>query len=148
MQNITSILFFVGMLLLILEVAVLGFSSLILLFIGAAFILTAALLWLGILPVSVTAIALTSGALTLIFAILLWKPLKKLQKTPEEKPLESDFLEHEFILSDDLNEFNKVSHQYSGITWQVKSSQAIPQGTLVKVVRCEVGVLWVEVKAS
>ena len=35
---------------------------------------------------------------------------------------------------------------YSGVRWQVKSEQPLTAGTLVEVVRADVGVLWVKAK--
>ena len=62
----------------------------------------------------------------------------------DDSGINNDFADILFVLDDDLNSDNVVTHQYSGIEWKIKSNTPLEKGTQVKVVKKEVGVLWVE----
>ena len=81
---------------------------------------------------------------TLALAIVLWKPLKKLQNKPSKTDIKSDFAVITFKLEKDLSPSERYTFNYSGIQWQIKSETQIEKGVMVEVIKKEVGVLWVK----
>lgn len=140
----------IGLALIIIEIAVLGFSTLFLLFVGLGCLGTAVLIGLSILPDNWLYAILATAVQSAIWWFFLWKPLKNMQhrqQTPHDQP--SGFGHIEFILESDVTEEAFSEHTYSGIRWTVKLSEGVPpltQGTPVRVTKSEVGVLWVEPK--
>ncbi|WP_372763254.1 NfeD family protein [Pseudoalteromonas sp.] len=142
-DNLPQVLMVLGILALIIEVAVLGLTTFILLFLGISLFVTGLLMSLGIMTDSITTALWSNTLITAALAILLWKPLKKMQSNVDRKQVNSDFAELTFVLSSDLNEQQVSTYKYSGISWQLKSEQPLSAGTRVKVVKKEVGVMWV-----
>ncbi len=143
-ENITQTLIVMGLLALIVEVSVLGFSTFFLFFLGLSMLLTASLMgfdWLE--PTWVNAVY-ACAILTLIFALVLWGPLKKIQSQQETKSVTSDFADISFTLTEDLNADSIYHYSYSGVQWKLQSHTPLEKGTLVKVVKKDVGVFWVE----
>jgi len=133
-----------GFIMLSLEI-VTGFSTGILLFGGLAALATGLLMSLGVLPptwvVGVSSTGIGSG----LIALLLWKPLKKLQGSgPAKKDNSSDLVGHEFVLDTDIFVGNPSVTNYSGVTWRVEIDEdagvdALPAGQRVSVSSVEVG---------
>ncbi|GAA61748.1 hypothetical protein P20652_3637 [Pseudoalteromonas sp. BSi20652] len=146
-QNLPQTLMVLGIVALIIEVAVLGLSTFILLFFGLSLFLTGLLMSLGILPDSLTTALWSNAVVTAGLAVALWKPLKKIQNRVDEKQVNSDFADLTFILTSDVTKQGLTSHQYSGISWRLKSEQPISAGIEVIVTKKEVGVMWVTPKA-
>jgi membrane protein implicated in regulation of membrane protease activity len=67
-----------------------------------------------------------------------------MQSKVEVQDIESDFAQETFVLADDVDSSGGTRHIYSGVPWKLKSQQPISAGTTVKVVKTEVGVMWVE----
>ena len=99
---------------------------------------------MGILADSMTTALWSNTLITAAISILLWKPLKRMQNNVERKPVNSDFAELTFVLNQDVTIEGLSTHQYSGISWRLKSKQPISAGTQVKVTKKEVGVMWVQ----
>ncbi|REL30913.1 NfeD family protein [Thalassotalea euphylliae] len=133
-----------GLLLLIIEVAVLGFSTFILTFVGLALVVAGSLVLTSLVPVQLMPIVLTIAIFTTIFAAILWKPLKRFQNRQDTHKVKNDFIGMEFVLDKEIDATSSATHKLSGIDWQVKAKQAIPAGTKVVVTDTEVGELWVE----
>ncbi|MEL0653558.1 NfeD family protein [Pseudoalteromonas issachenkonii] len=146
-QNLPQTLMVLGIVALIIEVAVLGLSTFILLFFGLSLFLTGLLMSFGILPDSLTTALWSNTVVTAGLAIALWKPLKKMQNRVDKKQVNSDFAELTFVLTSDVTEQGLTTHQYSGISWKLKSKQPIIAGTEVLVTKKEVGVMWVTPKS-
>lgn len=147
LQNLPEILLVTGIGALIIEAAVLGFATFVLLFLGASLVISGLLMYAGLVPETLVAAFWSNALLTTALALVLWKPLRKLQnQRAATQPLDNDFTRHEFVLEQDADIQGKTEHQYSGVRWKVKSAQPLPAGTLVEVVKAEVGVLWVKAK--
>lgn len=147
LQNLPKVLLVIGIGALILEVAVFGFATFMLLFLGASLVITGLLMHIELLPATIVTALWSNALLTSVLALVLWKPLRNLQNNHiQHKPVENDFNRHEFVLEQDVNAQGGCEHQYSGVRWTVKSEQPIVAGTLVEVVRSDVGVLWVKAK--
>ncbi|MEI8619816.1 NfeD family protein [Pseudoalteromonas sp. B129b] len=146
-QNLPQTLMVIGIVALIIEVAVLGLSTFILLFFGLSLFLTGLLMSFGILPDSLTTALWSNTAVTAGLAVALWKPLKQMQNRVDKKQVNSDFAELTFVLTSDVTEQGLTTHQYSGISWKLKSEQPIIAGTEVLVTKKEVGVMWVTPKS-
>ena len=131
-----------GFLLLVVEVAVLGFSTFILFFIGLSLIVTGVLAWVGVMPATWPVMLLANALLTTALAGLLWRPLLRLQSNTDNSSTKSDFEDHQFVLEVEVDKTGKQKYRYSGIEWQLKSEQPLQAGSEVKVVKAEVGVLW------
>ena len=147
LQHLPKFLLVVGVGALIIEVAILGFATFVLLFLGASLVITGLLMHIGLLPATMMVALWSNALLTSILALVLWKPLRNLQNNHiQRQPVENDFTRHEFVLEQDVNAQGGCEHPYSGVRWQVKSEQPLTAGTLVEVVRADVGVLWVKAK--
>ncbi|MCD9543211.1 NfeD family protein [Photobacterium carnosum] len=143
-SNIPQTLVILGLLTLIIEVLILGCSTFVLLFFGIAMLITSGLIYMGMLEANWITTILTLAIITLVLAIVLWKPLKKLQNKPSKTDIKSDFAVITFELEKDLVPSERYTFNYSGIQWLLKSNTVIEKGVTVKVVKKEVGVLWVE----
>lgn len=143
LQNLPKVLMVAGIAALIIEVAVLGFATFILLFFGASLLITGLAMSLGILPATGTVALWSTTALTAVLALVLWKPLKNMQNEVEEEGIHGDFARQQFVLDEDVDSSGKSVYVYSGIQWKLKSYEPISRGTLVEVTKVDVGVLWV-----
>ena len=101
-NNLAESLLILGILLLVIEVAVLGFSTFVLFFVGCAAVVTAGLLYIGIIPDTWLSAMFSTGILTGILAILLWKSLKNMQTQVETTKVKGDLVGHSFILVEDV----------------------------------------------
>lgn len=142
-NNVAESLLIIGILLLAIEIAVLGFSTFVLFFVGCAAVVTAVLVYLGAIPDTWLAATLSTGVITAISAIFLWKPLKKMQTKVDPKKAEGDLVGHSFTLVEDVAPGLTPTYRYSGIDWQLKAKKHIAAGTQVEVVEAEVGVFHV-----
>lgn len=144
LENIAEILMILGISALIIEVAVLGFATFVLLFLGASLLLTGIAMNMGILEATLVTALWSNTLLTAVLAVALWKPLSRMQNKVDNKSVDSDFAVETFMLEADVDIQGKTTRAYSGVQWKLKSQQPIVAGTLVKVVKTEVGVMWVE----
>ena len=142
-QNLPQALMVIGIIALIIEVTVLGLSTIILLFLGLSLLTSGLLMVAGVLPETITAALWSNTIITAVLALLLWKPMKRMQENVDSKQINSDFADLTFVLAEDVSDKEITTHQYSGISWQLKSTQPISAGTKVIVVKKEVGVMWV-----
>ena len=131
-----------GIVALIIEVAVLGFASIVLFFAGISLCVTGGLMMLDVLPQTITAALWSNALLTGVLAVSLWKPLKRMQATRQPDKLDSDFARDAFVLEQDVHLDGTAIRRYSGIDWKLKSEQPLKAGTRVVVDRTEVGVMW------
>ncbi|SJL82381.1 NfeD family protein [Vibrio palustris] len=140
-----QILIALGILALILEITVFGFTTLLLFFLGVGFLLTGISMQLGWQAVDITHAVWSVSLLTIAAALLLWKPLRQIQNHTEKPSQPSDFAQVSFQLPGDTTPHSDdVFHQYSGIRWYVRSQTPLPKGQWVKVVKTDVGIMWVE----
>ena len=133
-----------GVIALIVEVAVLGMSTYVLLFLGLSLFASGLLMNIELLASTYTTALWSNIVFTLGFAVVLWRPLKRMQDKTETQPVHSDFAELTFVVNADVDDQGLTTHQYSGIQWQLKSHSPIAAGSTVKVTEKQVGVLWVE----
>jgi membrane protein implicated in regulation of membrane protease activity len=136
-------LFILGIGLLVIEIAFLGFATFVLFFVGLAMLVTGALMALGVLPEGINIAVIAVSLLSIAAAIVLWKPLKNIQSPTEEENIEVGFVGHQFQLDADIAPDQPGSYAYSGIVWVVVSDRAIAKATSVKVVQADVGQLTV-----
>ncbi|CAM3980956.1 hypothetical protein VA7868_02527 [Vibrio aerogenes CECT 7868] len=140
-----EVLMTLGVLLLVIEVAVFGFATFILFFIGLAVFLTGLMMQFGWLDVTMNAALWSSALLSLGLALILWKPLHLLQNRASSQSSQSDFAQLTFRLSGDVDmASDDVVYPYSGINWKVRSEKPLKQGQIVRVVKTEVSIFWVE----
>lgn len=145
-SNFSTFLVSLGIVLLVIEIALLGFSVFILFFIGMACIVTGLLTMIGVLPETLIAAFGSVAILSLLFAVVLWKPLKKMQNTGGAQDVKGDFIGYGFQLAHDVSATTFSTHRMSGVDWKVKSETPITAGTQVEVVKAEVGMLTVAAK--
>jgi membrane protein implicated in regulation of membrane protease activity len=145
-NNLAESLFILGIFLLVIEVAVLGFSTFVLFFVGCGAVITAGLLYVGIIPDTGLAAMFSMGLLTALSAVLLWKPLKNMQKDVDTTPAKGDLVGHNFVLVEDVAPELAPEYHYSGINWKLKASEHLVAGTQVEVIQADVGVF--HIKAS
>ena len=138
-SNLTYVLIFLGLALLVIEVAVLGFSVMVLFFIGLGCLITGILILVGVMPSTLVSALTGVAILSVLSAVVLWKPLKKMQDEVEKTDVKGDLVGYSFVLESDISPREHGSHKYSGIEWKVKSDTPIAAGTEVEVVRTDVG---------
>ncbi|MGO3346136.1 MAG: NfeD family protein [Marinomonas sp.] len=138
-NNLAESVFVIGLILLVVEVAVLGFSTFVLFFTGLAAMVTGALLYVGLLPNSGLGALLSTGVLTLVFAGALWQPLKSMQANVSTKKAKGDLVGHQFVLQEVVSPTLSPMYHYSGVNWALISEERIEIGTRVEVTDAEVG---------
>ncbi|MFH0256977.1 NfeD family protein [Vibrio rumoiensis] len=140
-----QVLMTVGVIALIVEVVVLGFATFIFFFIGLSLVISGFCMYMGWIDATLHYALWTNIILTIVFALVLWRPFKQLQNRQTKQDYQSDFAQQTFVLKGDVNSTSDdVTHAYSGIHWKVRSIQPLREGQTVKVVKMEVGVMWVE----
>ncbi|WP_028293143.1 NfeD family protein [Oceanobacter kriegii] len=142
-SHMSQSLLVLGIVALIIEVGLLGFSSIVLFFAGISLCVNGLLMMFGVLPETLTAALWSNAILITVLAVLLWKPFKRLQDNRAPDKLNSDFARDAFVLNEDVHLNDNVTRKYSGIEWKLKSEQPLAAGTRVRVDRTEVGVMWV-----
>lgn len=147
--SLATILAVIGVSLGILEIAVLGFGTVFLLFIAIGCLLSAFLMFAGLIEQTFLMAALSVAIISSISAMLLWKPLKRLQsnqQNPEQQP--NVFSGLKFNLEQELAPGNTFIHRYSGVEWKVskmaEDNETWPKGCEVEVVKTGVGKMWVQ----
>lgn len=142
--NLTEGLLVLGLLLLVIEIAVLGFSTFVLFFVGLACVSTAVLVFIGILPDSVMYSLIAIAVLTAIYAGILWQPLKRMQSKTEAHKADNDMIGMEFVLASDASNDGSATYRYSGIEWKLATATDLAKGQKVRVTHIEVGVMHIE----
>lgn len=134
----------VGLILLVIEVLILGFSTFFLFFIGIGMIASGLLMAIGLLPEVLFNAVLSTAIIATLVALVGWKPMKNMQNKVEPKHVNNDMFGHQFVLTDELTIGRTITHRYSGIDWQVKAKEPLAAGTEVRIIGIEVGILTVE----
>ncbi|MFT5837829.1 MAG: hypothetical protein ACI9UT_000319 [Flavobacteriales bacterium] len=143
-NNLAESLLILGILLLAIEIVVLGFSTFVLFFVGCGAVITAGLLYVGIIPDTGLAAMFSTGLLTALSAVLLWKPLKNMQTDVDVTPAKGDLVGHSFVLAEDVAPELTPKYHYSGIDWKLKASEYLVAGTQVEVIQADVGVFHIK----
>jgi len=120
----------------------------VLLALGLASLSTAGLLQLELLSGDWALLLSCIAALTLLYAVLIWKPLRRLMNQGVDQAAQvSDWVGLQLTLPADFDINSQPYLQYSGVRWQVHAADAattLSAGQQVVVVRAEVGVFWVQ----
>ena len=146
-QNLANFWFALGALSLVIELVVLGMSTIVLFLVGVGSLLTALLIYLGIVPNDWLASFAVMGVVSFLLGVALWKPLKQYQSaTPPRSGQSSDFVGYEFTLESLLDRETHSSHQFSGVTWRVElareeGDKSLAPGDRVCVVALHPGIL-------
>jgi len=143
-DNLAQSLIILGLLLLSIEILVLGFSTFVLFFIGVAAVITGGLISLDILDSKIVDALLTMCILSVVIAILSWKPLKAFQNRVEPSKTTNDMIGNKFILTQALVTGQQTTCSYSGIDWKVSSEDDIAIGMEVEIIDVSVGQLRVK----
>lgn len=141
--NLPHFLIGIGLLLLIIEV-LMGFTTILLLTLGIAMMLTSGLMYIGILNEAMLEAFIAIAAIDAVLTLVLWRPLKLLQKDRAPKEVKSDWIGSQFDLESDVAPGEPGTARFSGVAWSVKSTSALKKGVTVEVVKVEVGVLHVQ----
>ena len=141
--SIQDTLLIIGVLLLVIEVVFFGFATFFLLFIGLSCLITALLISVSLIPENAISALFFVSIFSVILSFGLWKQLKKLQSSEENNGIEVGLVGHKFELTSALGPNKSLNYKYSGIDWAVQSAEEIDAGQTVRVVRLEVGVLFV-----
>jgi membrane protein implicated in regulation of membrane protease activity len=136
-------LFIIGIGLLVIEIAFFGFATFVLFFVGIAMLIVGALMAFGVLPVGIDIAIGAVYLLSISGAVLLWKPMKKIQSSKEAAKVEVGFVGHRFQVQTDIAPDLPGTYTYSGIAWTVVSDTAIQRFTQVQVIKADVGQLTV-----
>lgn len=142
--HVAQLFIVVGLALLALEIVILGFSTFVFFFIGIASLLTGGMMYLGLLEQSLLPGIGWVAGLSCVMAMLLWKPLKAMQKDVVKTPVQPDIVGDTFRLTAAIGPNQEGTAKYSGIQWVVRSHAPIAANTLVRIKGVSVGVLDVE----
>lgn len=147
--SLATILAVIGVSLVIVEIVVLGFGTVFLLFVAIGCLLSALLMYAGLIEQTFLMAAGSVAVISAISAVLLWKPLKRLQtnqQSPDQQP--NVFSGLKFNLENDLAPGGSFKHRYSGVEWTVskmtEDQETWPQGCEVEVVKTGVGKMWIQ----
>ncbi len=118
--------------------------------------ISAALIWFGWLPQDTSLVLLSLAMLTALSAVLLWKPLRKLQKTGvrlQEDSAISDFVGTELVLTEQVHKDSDSHIQFCGLEWRVRldptdMATTIDAGQSVLISSASVGFLLVKSKTA
>ncbi len=150
-----QVLIILGLICIATEVAVLGFGTIVLLFLGVSLIefgIITHFFYADLQDVLGSVAAVLMVVLTLLNTValtyFLWKPLKRFQSSRSFKQeTSSDFIGHQFELSEPLPSAHPVYHKLSGIDWQLYKHESAPaslnKGQRVQVLQVSAGKLWV-----
>ncbi|HUH57588.1 MAG TPA: NfeD family protein [Pseudomonadales bacterium] len=145
-ENLSNVLIAAGIGALIVDMVFFGFGTFILIFLGGSLLISGLAMLLGILPNTMDAALWSNAILTAILGVVLWKPLRRIQNKNGSKQITNDFASDPFVLQQDVDIQGLTEHMYSGVRWKLRSHQPLSKGTLVEVVKVEVGSLWVKAK--
>jgi len=135
LENHDSLLYLIAGVSFVLELTVIGMSGP-LLFFAIACVLTGLLNTFGLVTTWQYEV-LALGVFTVISAMLLWKPLKKLQGDKKVYDTSSDMIGQRVMVSETVTQ-TSGSIRYSGINWQARlepdaSDQVIETNTQVTI---------------
>ena len=146
-ENPASFWFAIGALALVIELVVLGMSTIVRFLAGLGSLITALLIYLGVVPGDWLTGFAVMGVLSFMLGVLLWKPLKQYQAAePPRSGHSSDFVGYEFALSSLLDRETQSTHQFSGVSWRVElaleeGDKSLASGDRVRVVALHPGIL-------
>ena len=117
---------------------------------------SSALVWLGWLPQDWSLVLLSLAMLTAVSAVLLWKPLRKLQKTGirlQENNAISDFVGTELTLTENASKDTDSHIQFCGVDWRLRldpeeKMAELSAGQVVVITSAAVGLLTVRSKIT
>jgi inner membrane protein len=147
-ENLPETLVIIGLALLIVEILILGFATFIFFFVGVAAILTGLMMYMGVLEHTLISAMTSTAIITVISALLLWKPLKKMQNTVDPKNAANDLIGHQLTAPSTISSTESATYKFSGITWQLTADKEIIAGTQVEVIDTQVGILKVQAVQS
>jgi len=135
LQNHDKLLYAVAGMLLVIELSVLGLSGP-LLFIAIACGITGLFVTLGFMS-SWEVEVLSVGILSVMSAVILWKPMKKFQGPKQVSDSSSDMIGQIVPVSDEVTR-NGGSIRHSGINWQARldsssNTESLESGERVKI---------------
>jgi membrane protein implicated in regulation of membrane protease activity len=139
-DNLSILLIIIGIALLAVEVGVFGFSVFLLFFVGLACIVTGIMMQF-LIPATVTWGLIMVAVLSITFAVVLWKPLRKMQDSRGNTAVKNDLIGHSFVLERDIAAGGHGKHRMSGVDWKVRSDAPLKAGAHVQVVKVDVGEL-------
>lgn len=137
-QNIESYLLALGLVLMIAEL-LLGFSIILLFTLGVSLLITSGLVFLNVFEPSLLNLFIAVSVLDTLLMVLLWKPMKYLQRDKTPRSVKSDLVGNLIELTQDADPSHPSTVHYSGVTWKVKCSEPIVAGTKVVIEDVEVG---------
>ena len=142
--------FAVGVILLLVEIIFLGFSTFVLLFLGIGCVATSLLLYLGIIPLVVGNALLGTSLISVGSAIVFWRFLKNLTSNKNDTRIDAGFVNHEFTLSEAISRTSPGAYRYSSVDWVVvpDGDVTLEAGVRVEVVSVEVGTFFVQEKKA
>ena len=114
-----------------------------LLFVGAGGLTTGIILWAGWIPGDATTQGMAFAAATLVWAVLLWRPMKRLQnRAPAPPAQDSDLVGRRFRLEGPVTRECPGKTRWSGVEWRLESvdGEALEAGEEVEVQEAGVGV--------
>ena len=141
--NLPHFLLGIGLVLLIIEV-LMGFTTILLLTLGLSMLLTSGLIYIGVLEEAVLDAFIAIAVIDAVLTLVLWRPLKLLQRDRAPKEVKSDWIGTQFDLETDVAPGMPGEAKFSGVMWTIKSASTLTKGTTVEVVKVEVGVLHVQ----
>ncbi|MDH5181530.1 MAG: hypothetical protein OEZ39_15180 [Gammaproteobacteria bacterium] len=138
-----------GFLMIVLEVLVFGFTTMLLVFGGLGALTTGILMQIGILPNDWIWGFGAFGVFTAVYTKALWKTLLRLQNDSRQTTQTSDMIGLDFVTEQEITLLQPGTTRYSGVNWKVEidksaGTNTIPAGTRVEVVSLDAGLFRVK----
>lgn len=151
--TLPNLMVIIGIVLITLEVVLFGFSTIFLVFIGLACFTSAVLMWTNVINESFLHAASSVAVFTFGYALVLWKPLRKLQNEQQDPDNQPNTMRGmQFRLAETVSATKSGTYRYSGIDWKVELApevnDTLEAGTAVEVTKAEVGKLLVKPVSS
>ncbi|GGW75797.1 NfeD family protein [Alteromonas halophila] len=143
LNSLPHLLLGIGLVLLIIEL-LMGFSTVLLLTLGLSFLVTSGLMFAGELDHEWLRAVYSIAVVSVLLTIVLWRPIKKLQADREPNEVKSDWIGTTFDLESDVSPGQPGTARFSGVNWQVRANAPLAKGQQVKIVKVEVGTLYVD----
>jgi membrane protein implicated in regulation of membrane protease activity len=137
--NMAESLIVLGLILLVIEVMVLGFSTFFLFFLSIGLISSGIIFYIGVIDMTVTNVLISIALISVVSAVILYKPLLAMQNVEHKTTVKNDLIGSRFTLEESLNLRSFINHQYSGINWKVTSDQQLSIGDEVEIIEISVG---------
>jgi len=133
----------IGIILIIIDILILGWSTLFFTFFGCGCLVVAGLAYFDWeYVVTIPQKLMWISSIAVLLGVLFWRVVKR--KSSSDPEPSNGLVGVTFVLSDDVSANTESFTRFSGVIWKVKSKYDIKMGSTVMINKCEVGRLFIE----